>query len=148
MRLWVPKVTRLTLALVVVALALASALVPDASAHHSTAYFLKDKKITVKGQVSRFEWRSPHTTIFVETKEPSGEVVVWRIETNYTAGLVREGWTKDSLKVGDQLTADVYAVADPKARYAWLVIATKADGTILRTSESSLTRAQGNLPPP
>ena len=117
-----------------------------AYAHHSTAYFLREKKTTVQGKVSRVEWRSPHTTIFVDVRDPSGEMVTWRIETNYTSLLVREGWSKDSLKVGDQVSADVYPVADAKARYGWLVIANKPDGTVLRTSESSLSRQQGNLP--
>lgn len=135
MKLWIPIATAAVLALA-----------SDAVAHHSTAYFLKEKMTKVQGRVTRVEWRSPHTTIFVETKEPSGQLVQWRIETNYTALLVREGWSKDSLKPGDQVSADVFPVADPNARYAWLLIATKADGTVLRTGQSSLRQQVGNLP--
>ena len=140
MRFWVSSLLTASSVLAVVI-----AVAPDAVAHHSTAYFLRDKEyqVTVQGKVTRFEWRSPHTTIFVAT--PEGE---WRIETNYTSLLSAEGWTKDSLKPGDQLTAEVYSVKDRNARYGWLRIATKADGTALRTSESSLRRAPGNLPAP
>ncbi len=123
-------------------------LASDAFAHHSTAYFLKEKMTKVQGRVTRVEWRSPHTTIFIEAKDAAGQLVQWRIETNYTALLVREGWSKDSLKPGDQVTADVYPVADPNTRYAWLLIATKADGTVLRTGQSSLSRQAGNIPDP
>jgi hypothetical protein len=123
----------------------AFAFAPEAGAHHSTAYFLRDKShhLTIQGKVNRFEWRSPHSYIVLDTKE--GE---WRIETNYTSMLASEGWTKETLKPGDQLTAEVYSVSDFNARYGWLRIATKADGTVLRTSETSLRRQAGNIPAP
>jgi hypothetical protein len=90
----------------IVAVALAWSV--EASAHHSTSYFSKDLKDVVKieGRVVRFEWRSPHSQIYVETKGANGEVVVWRFDTTPAAWLVREGWAKESLSTGDLVTVE------------------------------------------
>src|SRR2546426_9668772 len=78
----------------------------EASAHHSTSYFSKELKDVVKieGRVVRFEWRSPHSEIYVETKGANGDVVVWRFRTTPADWLVREGWTKASRSAGVLLT--------------------------------------------
>jgi hypothetical protein len=113
---------------VAVALALAS----NAGAHHSLVLF-SDRIAAVTGTVTRVDWRSPHTTIFIETKEPDGQTAEWRIETTPTSWLTSEGWTKDSLKPGDQATADIHPYTDPKLKFGWLLRVTKADGTVLNT---------------
>ena len=111
----------------------------DAGAHHSTSYFSKNLSDVVKiqGRVVRWEFRSPHSQIYVETKNANGEVVVWRFDTTPAAWLVREGWTKESLAAGDQVTAEGFPL--PGQPYAWLGKITKADGTRLLPQRSSAT---------
>jgi hypothetical protein len=128
-------VSRLTVAIVAVALAVAT----NAAAHHSTTYFSKDLKDVVKiqGKVVRWEFRSPHSQVYVETKDARGDVVVWRFDTTPAAWLVREGWTKESLAVGDIVTAEGFPI--PGMPYAWLGKITKQDGTRLLPQRSTAT---------
>ncbi|MGH9196193.1 MAG: DUF6152 family protein [Acidimicrobiia bacterium] len=109
----------------------------SAAAHHSLAIFSTDTVVVVKGTVSRVDWRSPHTTIFIESKEPGGQTVEWRIETTPTSWLTSEGWTRDSLKPGDQVTAETNPYMDRSVKFGWLLRVTKADGTILLTRFSN-----------
>jgi hypothetical protein len=116
----------------------------DAFAHHSTSYFSKELKDVVKiqGRVVRWEFRSPHSQIYVETKGANGDVVVWRFDTTPAAWLVREGWTKTSLSVGDLVTAEGFPLVGQP--YAWLGKITKEDGTKLLPQRSSATPAGWN----
>jgi len=133
---------RLTISIVAVALISAS----TAFAHHSLALFSTETILTIQGVVTKVDWRSPHTTIFIEAKEPTGETVEWRIETTPTSWLTSEGWTRDSLKPGDQVKVETNPFGDRKVRYAWLLRATKGDGTILLTRFSN--RLQDPHAPP
>ena len=125
---------RFTVAIVAVALGSVEAL-----AHHSTSYFSKELKDVVKiqGRVVRWEFRSPHSQIYVETKGANGEAVVWRFDTTPAAWLVREGWSKDSLSVGDVVTAEGFPLVGQP--YAWLGKITKQDGTKLLPQRSTAT---------
>jgi hypothetical protein len=137
MRRWLRtrSAARFTLAIAVVAFGWTV----DALAHHSTSYFSKELKDVVKiqGRVVRWEFRSPHSQIYVETKGPNGDMVVWRFDTTPAAWLVREGWTKESLKVGDLVTAEGFPL--PGQPYAWLGKITKEDGTKLLPQRSTAT---------
>src|SRR5437764_2123876 len=103
----------------------------EALAHHSTSYFSKNLKDVVKieGRIVRFEWRSPHSELYVETKGANGEVVVWRFDTTPAAWLVREGWTKESLSAGELVTVEGFPLLGQT--YAWLGTVTKQDCTKL-----------------
>lgn len=96
----------------------------------------------------RFDWQNPHVIIAVETKGPNGELVTWTIETVYTSALLDAGWTRDSLKVGDQVTVSVNPHVDPSVHFANLNSVTKADGTILSPRRSGPASGPGNLPAP
>jgi hypothetical protein len=111
----------------------------EALAHQSTAYFSKNHNDVVKieGRVMRFDWRSPHSELFVETKGPNGEMVVWRFDTTPAAWLAREGWTKDSLSAGDVVTVEGFPLVGQP--YAWLGKVTKQDGTKLVPQRSTGT---------
>ena len=137
MRRWLRTVSAARFTVAILAVALAWSV--EAFAHHSTAYFSKNLKDVVKiqGPVVRFEWRSPHSQLYIEQKEPNGEVVVWRFDTTPAAWLVREGWTKESLRTGEVVTAEGFPI--PGQPYAWLGKVTKADGTKLLPQRSSAT---------
>jgi hypothetical protein len=92
---------RLALAL----LAVASAV----HAHHGTATSYDQKKwVTVKGTVSEFLWRNPHSALFIDVKDESGKVTNWSIEMFSPILMVKGGYTRDVFKVGDEVAIDVH----------------------------------------
>ena len=127
---WLP-----TLALAAIVLVPAG----DVFAHHSTGYYSKEQKDFVKlqGKVVKWEYRSPHSQLYVEVADKDGKPVVWRFESTPAAWLLREGVTKDSIVVGDQVTVEGFPI--PGQPFAWLGMVTKADGTRLRPQRSSAT---------
>jgi len=76
-----------------------------AVAHHGGAIYDTKNPVTVKGTITDFEWTNPHVQIYMDAKDDKGTVVHWAIETLSPGKLARgAGWTKDSLKPGDQVT--------------------------------------------
>ena len=70
-------------------------------------------------------------SIFVESSELEGESAEWRFEALPVPIMIREGWTEDSLSVGDLVTAEGYPATGAVRHYAWLRRIIKEDGTIL-----------------
>ena len=85
----------------------------------------------------RWEYRSPHSQLYLETTGTDGTVVVWRFESTPAAWLLREGVKKDSLNVGDQVTVEGFPI--PGQPFAWLGKVTKEDGTRLLPQRSTAT---------
>ena len=84
-----------------------------ALAHHSfAAEFDAEKPLTLKGIVVKWEMMNPHGWITVDVSGPGGEKVRWMVETSNPNGLMRLGWTKNSLKPGDQITIEAYRAKD------------------------------------
>jgi hypothetical protein len=103
------------------------------SAHHSMAGFESDesKAIVLKGSVSEFRWRNPHVLIFWDVKDANGKVVTWVGELGSVASSMAGGWTKDTLKAGDEITVTAMPskAGTPQSLIRRIV---KADGTELR----------------
>jgi Family of unknown function (DUF6152) len=76
------------------------------AAHHSfAAEFDRDQPVTVTGSVTKVEWANPHARFYVDVKdEKTGEVVNWDFELASPNGLMRRGWTRNSMKLGDIVT--------------------------------------------
>ena len=119
--------------------AIALGLTVQAFAHHSTSYYSREQKdfVKIQGKVVRWEYRSPHSQLYVETADKDGNAVVWRFESTPAAWLLREGITKDSITPGDQVTVEGFPI--PGQLFAWLGKVTKADGTRLLPQRSSAT---------
>ena len=83
--------------------ALYVALVPVSGAHHSQSEYDGRKKVEVEGAVSKVEWKSPHAWIHVDVTNEKGEKVNWHFELPSPNTLMRRGWTRDSLKIGDRV---------------------------------------------
>jgi len=76
-----------------------------ARAHHSvSAEFDTSKPIEFKGTIKKVDWTNPHIYTSVEAKTPDGKTVVYRVEGGPPNSLFRQGWRKDSLKVGEEVT--------------------------------------------
>jgi hypothetical protein len=73
-------------------------------AHHGNASYDNDNPATIKGTVTEFAWTNPHVQIYLDVKDDKGKVVHWSVETYSPGKLVRAGWTKDSVKAGDQVS--------------------------------------------
>ncbi len=86
------------------AVGLCLTLVPTASAHHSQSEYDLRAKVEVEGAVTKVEWRSPHVWVYVDVTNTKGEKVNWSFELPSPVTLMRRGWTRDSLKVGDRVT--------------------------------------------
>jgi hypothetical protein len=73
-------------------------------AHHGYSVYDTDKKVTLKGTVTRWIWSNPHCLIQMDVTDDSGRVVHWTAESENPSTLSRIGWTEKSLKVGEQIT--------------------------------------------
>jgi hypothetical protein len=82
-------------------------------AHHSfAAEFDAQKPVTLKGTVVKWEMINPHGWITIDVTEPDGKTAQWMIETSNPNGLMRLGWSKRSLKPGDEITVEAYRAKD------------------------------------
>jgi len=89
-----------------IAVALASATVP-AWAHHSfSAEFDAKQPLTMTGTVTKLEWTNPHVWFYIDVKDDAGKVTNWGMEMGSPNGLLRTGWTRNSMKIGDVVTVD------------------------------------------
>lgn len=80
-----------------------------ASAHHSFgAMFDPEKAAQFEGVVTKVEWANPHVYFYVDVKDDKGNVENWGFETGGPAGLIRRGWKRDSLKIGDRVSIQGY----------------------------------------
>jgi heme/copper-type cytochrome/quinol oxidase subunit 2 len=83
------------------------AAVATVSAHHSAAAtYDTTKHITLKGKVTRVEWKNPHVFYFIDVPDSSGKVVNWAIEASTPNQLYRAGWRKTDLPLGSTVTLD------------------------------------------
>ena len=73
-------------------------------AHHGSAAYDMSKSITVTGTITDFQFVNPHVLISMDVKDPSGKVEKWEGELTSPNHLARAGWTKSTLKPGDQVT--------------------------------------------
>src|SRR5262249_13209978 len=75
------------------------------AAHHSfAAEYDANKPVTLHGSVTRVEWTNPHARFYIDVKESDGSVTSWNLELASPNVLVRQGWTRSSLKIGDEIT--------------------------------------------
>jgi hypothetical protein len=95
--------------IVAVAFVLTTAVV---SAHHSfDAEYDAKKPITVTGFVTKLDWINPHAYVYVDVKDDGGAVKNYKIEMGPPYALVRGGWKRETVKIGDKVTITNAALA-------------------------------------
>jgi DNA/RNA endonuclease YhcR with UshA esterase domain len=84
-----------------------------AFAHHSfAAEYDSTKPMSVTGEVTKVEWMNPHARFYVNVKDEAGKVTNWEFELGSPNGLMRQGWTRNSLKEGDMISVEGYMAKD------------------------------------
>jgi hypothetical protein len=97
-------------------------------AHHSfSAQYDRNKPTTLTGPVTKVDWINPHARFFMDAKDAAGKVVNWEIELSAPAMLMRRGWTRNSLKVGETVTVNG-SLAKDGSHVANATTVTLADG--------------------
>ena len=100
------------LALGTAALGLLLAAVPVMAHHSFAAEFDSAKPVKLTGSVTKIEWMNPHAYFYIDVKDASGKVTNWGLEMGSPNGLMRQGWTRNSMKIGDEVTVEGRAAKD------------------------------------
>jgi hypothetical protein len=92
---------------------------PAALAHHSFAVFDIEHPLELRGTVQQFKFTSPHTFIVLEVKGDDGSTMIWTLEGASPSFLVRDGWSSQSLKTGDQIKLSIDPLRSGAPGGAW-----------------------------
>jgi hypothetical protein len=96
--------------------------------HHSfTAEYDSAKLMQFTGTVTKVEWTNPHARFYVDVKDARGVVTNWNFELGSPILLRKLGWSRDSLKIGEQVSIEGYLAKDG-AKMANARKVTLADG--------------------
>jgi hypothetical protein len=105
-----------TLALSAAGILATNLIAAPASAHHSAAAFDTGAVIKIKGVITEFRWGNPHASIKIRGKAGGGRVSgLWTVGMSAPNALVDDGWTRRTVKPGDEVTLYVNPPEDPAA---------------------------------
>jgi hypothetical protein len=96
----------LTLALIVTGISLLVATVPAVAHHAFSAEFDAETPVKLIGVVTKIVWMNPHTWFYLDVTDASGKVTNWGWEMGSPNGLMRAGWTRTSMKIGEVVTVE------------------------------------------
>ena len=87
-----------------------SAAAETVAAHHSfAAEFDSNKPVTLMGTITKVEFQNPHIYFYIDVKQADGRVINYAVEGGTPNQLRRQGWGRDSLKVGEAVTVQGFA---------------------------------------
>jgi hypothetical protein len=101
----------------IVASAILACTTAPALAHHSfSAVFDATKPVAVVGTVTEVEWMNPHAWIHLDVENDKGEIEQWSFELGSPNGLTRRGWSRTTIKVGEEINVSGYLARDGSRR--------------------------------
>ena len=107
-----------------------------ASAHHSSAAYENTTIVLNNATMKNLVWANPHTILTFEVKGANGSVATWNAESGSPSALTRMGWTRTSLKAGDQVTIELFPARNG-AQVGRLAKVTLPGGKELRDSQGT-----------
>lgn len=117
------------------------------SAHHAfAAEYDENRRVTVSGSVTGFQWSNPHAWLSIRGTDEKGQVASWRFEMGSPGGLIRRGWKKLELKKGDHVTVEGFGAKDG-SNVANAATVTMPDGRKLFGGFQSTPGAPGKVAP-
>jgi hypothetical protein len=109
-------------------------------AHHSfSAEYDSAKRVTLKGIVSKVDWMNPHVYFYIDVKDDSGAITNWALEMGPPNGLQRSGWTRNTIKVGDEVVVDGTLAKDGSKQANARSVTMAASGKKLGAASSEAT---------
>jgi len=99
-------------AMIWIAAALLFGVLPAFAHHAFSAVFDEKKPIKMTGTVTKVEWQNPHIWFYIDVKDNTGKVVNWGMEMANPNSLIRLGWSRNSLKVGDTVSVEGFGSKD------------------------------------
>ena len=101
-------------------------------AHHSfAAQFDAEKPMELTGTVTKVVWRNPHAWFYIDVEGDDGDVANWGMELASPNLLMRKGWNRSSMKVGDAVTVEGFLARDGSNTGNARVITLNATGKTL-----------------
>jgi hypothetical protein len=90
---------------------------PFATAHHAfTAQYDADARVELTGVVVKVEWLNPHAYFYLDVEdEETGEVTTWACELGSPVSMLRQGWTRESLVLGETMVVEGALARDGSA---------------------------------
>jgi hypothetical protein len=79
---------------------------PTVGHHSASAEFVLDKRVKVTGALTKLDWQNPHIIFYMDVAGEGGKVANWSWELPSPNQLLRAGWTRTSMKIGDTITVD------------------------------------------
>jgi hypothetical protein len=110
-------------------------------AHHPfSAEFDATAPVRLQGKVTRIDWRNPHAVIQMSATETNGDRN-WTLEAASPSELAQKGWSRDTLKVGDQITVDGFKAKSKPTTASARVIECRAERRCLRLMTATAARS-------
>jgi hypothetical protein len=107
-------------------------------AHHGSSVFDANKAVTMKGNVTEWDWFNPHCLLQFDVMNGGGQVVHWIAETQNPAEMVSLGWGKTSFKPGDEVAVTLMPARNGKP-FGRIKLVVLPDGKTFVTSKEGLT---------
>jgi len=109
-------------------------------AHHSfAAEFDYERVGDIEGTVIEVLFVNPHARYFIAVEDGEGNEVIWDAQTRSPNALIRSGWSRDTIRLGDRVTLHGnLGIGD--TRKIWILEARFASGRIVRPTEEPAAR--------